>query len=524
MIRLKIKDSYFQIIDGYNVNKSSREVKFSSLKIDFTDKTIADLPLKYQEVQLLDLDENYNVSEVIYTGYVNNFVLPKMKNRQEFRELELDLLSPLAMATLRTVDAVGTYTLQPLIREIIQPLIDDGFVLKELNVGNNQITVNYIMETVESALNKLSNKHNFWWYIDENKNIYINSIAYLLAKNPVFDYNDENKIDGLINVIPSINATDYCNTIDFTNVRVYTSSYYNKSYEYNPETGELDIPVYEFFYPLVKKDSFNTGDEITFENPIDIDKNNILKCYNNASSNIYVPKSALKIDKIVGSTVSNVLNIYLDSNNDLIIPSNVLIQDSYSDEAEWVLVRDPFFKNLIVGLKYNGQPFDVYQIASISSLVWAKIRVSDNVEVEKNKNIISRSGIVEKQINMNEQWKLYDELLTIANSYIKKNVSKVEQVIFDIDKENNFSIGDTIRINKPSFLIDDVYIITDSSENYSGNVRTWRFTLKNTNILENFVDLFRASEKQETSDVNYNLITSDYIEEGFQETYEVVEK
>ena len=81
-----------------------------------------------------------------------------MKNKHEYRELEIDLLSPLAMATVRTVDAVGTYNLQPLIRELIQPLINDGFTLKEFNIGNNQITVNYLNETVESALNKLSNK------------------------------------------------------------------------------------------------------------------------------------------------------------------------------------------------------------------------------------------------------------------------------------------------------------------------------------------------------------------------------
>ena len=226
MIRLKIKNSYYQIIDGYDVRESSREVKFSSLTIDFTNKKLADLPFKYQEVQLLKLDDNYNVEEVIYTGYINNFTLPKMKNGQEFRELELDLLSPLALATVRTVDAVGTYNLQPLVKEIIQPLIDDGFVLKEFNISNNQITVNYLTETVESALNKLSNKFNIWWYIDENKNIYINSISYLLAKNPKITYDDNNKIDGLIDVIPSISSIDYCNTVEFTNLRLYVESFF----------------------------------------------------------------------------------------------------------------------------------------------------------------------------------------------------------------------------------------------------------------------------------------------------------
>ena len=172
MIRLKILNSYYKVIDGYDINESSREVKFSNIKIDFTDKTILDLPYKYQEIQLVDVDNEYNINKVIYTGYVSNFILPNMKNEHEYRELEIELLSPLAMATVRTVDAVGTYDLEDLIIELVQPLINDGFILKQMNVGTHQATVNYLSETVESALNKLSNKYNFWWYIDQNKNIY----------------------------------------------------------------------------------------------------------------------------------------------------------------------------------------------------------------------------------------------------------------------------------------------------------------------------------------------------------------
>ena len=47
---MKVKNNYFRVLDDYVVKSSSREVKFSSLKIDFTNKTIADLPLKYQQL------------------------------------------------------------------------------------------------------------------------------------------------------------------------------------------------------------------------------------------------------------------------------------------------------------------------------------------------------------------------------------------------------------------------------------------------------------------------------------------
>lgn len=515
MIRLKIRDNYFRIIDGYNVSESSREVKFSSLKIDFTNKTIADLPLKYQEVQLLDLNEDYSVNEVIYTGYVNNFVLPKMKNRNEYRELEIDLISPLGMTTLRTADAVGTYQLQNLVRRLVQPLIDDGYVLKALNIGNNQITVNYLNETIESSLNKLSNKFSFWWYIDKNKNIYINSIDYLMGLTPKITYDDNNAISGLIDVIPSIDATDYCNTINFTNVRVYTESFFERWEETNNNMTTIDYIYYE---PLLKKDTINTGDKIEFEFPISLNPNALDK----VGTTKYNKNCMLGIAKKIGSgTIDYLLNIYYE-NSIVNIPSNVSIEDDYSDSNTWVLVRDAFFKDLIVGLQYNGTPFNVFVVKSSTGLKWAKVKISNDEEINRNKGIISKTGIVEKQIDMNEQWKGYQELLDIANSYINTNTSKVEQVKLTMDVNNNLDIGDTIRINKDYFLINDTYIITDKMVNFDNNVKTYYYTLRNTNILENYVDLFRANEIEEQQDKNVSLITSSYVDEGIKESYEVV--
>lgn len=517
MIRLKIKNSYYQIIDGYDVRESSREVKFSSLTIDFTNKTLADLPFKYQEVQLLKLDDNYNVEEVIYTGYINNFTLPKMKNGQEFRELELDLLSPLALATVRTVDAVGTYNLQPLVKEIIQPLIDDGFVLKEFNISNNQITVNYLTETVESALNKLSNKFNIWWYIDENKNIYINSISYLLAKNPKITYDDNNKIDGLIDVIPSISSIDYCNTVEFTNLRLYVESFF---YRYTIYDSDMHERIeYKYLHPIKNIKTIKSGQEIIFDIPIDISLSGCIK-------NKYkrVEYQNMEVFYISGFDSSNNYThayIYLDENNEFVISSNITLDNSYSDVNTWVLVRDVFFNNLIVGLKYNGtNDLTIAQINSRNGLMWAKLRVIDDEEVHRNKGIISNTGIVEKQVNMNEQWKNYDEMLEIADSYIRRNDTKVEQVRLNVDKETGLNIGDTIKINKPSFLIDDIYIITDKNTSYYNNIKKTSFTLKNTSILESYVDLFRASE-QEQEDKEYTLITANYSKDNIAESYEV---
>ena len=522
MIRLKIKNNYFKVIDGYSVNESSREVKFSSLIVDFTNKTIADLPLKYQEVQLLELDDYYDVVEVIYTGYVNNFVLPKMKNKQEFRELEIDLLSPLAMATIRTADAVGTYNLQPLINELIQPLISDGFTLKELNIGNNQITVNFLSETIESSLNKLSNRFNFWWYIDKNKNIYINSIEYLIARTPKLVYDDNNKINGLIDIIPSIDATDYCNVVNFTNLRLYTISRILRQEYTDPQTSET-TSYYKKYNPITSATEINSGDEIEFDIPFDITISNYLRVKDTFSTGTISSNYILIIQYYVNDPTQTETASISVSDNELVLTNNISIEDGYSTSNDWVLVRDVFFKNLIVGLKYNGNSnIKIYELSCINALMWSKFKVIDNGEVYKNKGIISQTGIVEKQIDMKEQWKFYDEVINIANSYIKKNISGVEQVKLNMDEDNNLDIGDTIRINKKDFLINDVYIITDKNILYEDNVTIWQYTLKNTNILENYVDLFRASE-QEIEDKEYYLITANYSEDTIKEAYEVVE-
>ena len=456
------------------------------------------------------------VDEVIYTGYVNNYTLPKMKNKLEYRELDIDLLSPLALATLRTTDAVGTYNLRDLIREIIQPLIDDGFTLKELNVGNNQISVNYLTETIESSLNKLSNKFNFWWYIDKNKNIFINDISYIFNKNKVLTYDDNNKINGLIDFTPSMESIDYCNTIDFSNVRLFTYSYY-RYYYYGTTSGE-SYSGYTSYNPMIEVKTINPGDEITFDIPFAINTSKSGRTDTSYELNDYY----FKLEKRNDNVYSIAVQLLQDSNNKVIIPSNATISDSFNESKEFVFVRDNFFKNLIVGMKYNGSStIQVSEISSTTALMLTKLRINDNEEIEKNKNIISTTGIVEKQIDANELWLTYDEVLEISKSYIGNNNVNVEKVNMLTDNENNLKVGDIITIDKPGFLTNGDFVITDKKRKYYDNVDQWEFVLNNTNILESYIDLFRATEEQEDAEQKYSLVTGNYVNEGVIENYEV---
>ena len=89
MTRFYYNNKFFKVIDEIQVKNSSREVKFSNLIIDFTDRTMDDLPVKYQECKILrgDVEKESQLlenGEVIYFGYINDYTLPTMKKRKEF--------------------------------------------------------------------------------------------------------------------------------------------------------------------------------------------------------------------------------------------------------------------------------------------------------------------------------------------------------------------------------------------------------------------------------------------------------
>lgn len=534
MIKLEYNGEYYNLIDTYSINKSSREVTYNSLTIDFTNKTIANIPNKYQECHLVDvsiINEQIKENKIIFTGYVNTIVLPNMKNKVEYRELEIELLSPMALATRRTITAIGNYELKDLIQLILQPLYDDGFVLKEFNVGNSTLTVNYLIETVESSLNKLSNKYNFWWYIDENKNIYINSIDYQFAQKPKLTYNEDNQLKGLIDLIPNIDATDYCNVVNFNNVRTWQYSYYGDFiYNYYDDSGQI---IYTKTYTLEKDKLFDdttikNEDEIIFNHSVDVKVENIIKSnisnFDHRAFTDYQNYALLMNYKYNDNSTGQV---YIKVNNGVLqISNNATLENTPQTTKEFEFKRDTFFNNLITGFKYNNENKSITSIElifSCSALMWTKLKINNLSEIQNSKGKVSTSGQIEKIINMNEQWKTLNELQAIGNAYIKTNSSQSDKINLTIDNDYNLNIGDIIKIERPSFLIVGTYIITDIKMEYLNNRYTeYKITLRNSNYFESYVDLFRATETEELEEKNYNLSTIDYEEGNIREVHEVV--
>lgn len=532
MIKLEYNNTYYDVLGNYAIKKSSREVTYNTITIDFTNKTMLDIPNKYQECHLVDVsmpNGSIRVNKTIFTGYINTIVLPNMKNKKEYRELEIELLSPMALATRRTITAIGNYRLKELIELILQPLYDDGFVLKEFNVGDAELTVNYLIETVESSLNKLSNKYNFWWYIDENKNIFINSIDYQFAQKPRIIYNEDNKLKGLIDIIPSIDATDYCNVVNFVNVRTWQYSCLGQ-FDYVYDVGGVETTK---TYIIDKDKLFNVStikneDEIIFNHPVDITLNNIIKSnksnFNNRAFTDY-QNYALLIKYTYSDNTTG--QVYIRANNGVLqISNNATLEETPQTTKEFEFKRDSFFNNLITGFTYNNASKSIISIQTLfscSALMWTRLKINNLSEIQKSKGKVSTSGQIEKTIDMNEQWKTLDELQIIGDAYIKANSSQSDKISLLLDENYGLEVGDIIQIERPSFLIDGFYIITDILETHKNNrYNQYKITLRNSNYFESYVDLFRSKETEEIEEKNYNLSTIDYEEGTIREVHEVV--
>lgn len=181
--RVVYNNKFYKIIGSYNIKYSNNEVTFNDITIDFSGRTIMDIPFKYQEIKIVEAENEKKIKDgvVKFTGYLDDIDLSDMKLADEEREMTLTLLSPLKLATKRTVSLVGTYKLKTAIQKVLQPLVDDGFKIKEMNIQDGQITVNFAIVTVENSMNNICSKRNIFWYIDENSNIYVNSIDYMFG-------------------------------------------------------------------------------------------------------------------------------------------------------------------------------------------------------------------------------------------------------------------------------------------------------------------------------------------------------
>jgi hypothetical protein len=514
-MKLKFNDTEYCIIGGFSTNKSSREVKFSDIEIDFSNKTILVLPVKFPEVQVIN-----ELEEVTFYGYIDSFRLPRFDKENIVTKLSLTLMSPLAMLSRRTKTLIGTYNISDLFNLLYSDLISDGFTIAETNFTDGTITVKFIAETLESASNYLSNKLGLFIYVDELKRIKINSIDYLFGKDEVLNLNTSNykDTDNIWYIDPSVASVDYANVLNAKNVRVYFQS---KSIN--------DGILVESYYPLFAVPRvLKTGDSIKLNYPIDISEGGIRKLIGTSDYPFYT--YGLNIIGLKGaSNFSSLIGIDTFEESptcdDYIVSSDISF-DEDNAVTDFKLVRDSFFKNLVTEIKYNGTPnLTINWIESDTALRYLTLKLINSSEIEFNKNKISPSGVIEKSLNLNGQWFIETELLTYIRTLLIENSNQTDtiELAFKGNKLISYDIGDRIKVDIPELFTVGEFIVTDST--YSkNNIETESIVLKlkTANVLENFIDFFRRERTEESENQTDTIFISELATEKLIESHEVL--
>lgn len=499
----KWNNKTYKMINSAEINKSSREVTYTDLELDFSKCSIEDLPFAQQEVRIFNKD-----NELEFTGFVSNYDLPELTDiRVSKKVLKMSLFTPRQLATKRTITVMRTAKLLDILNQTLAVLVQDGFYVKEIDVPNITITVNLISRTVEEVLNYLSKKYSLYWNIDELKSIEIISIENMLMKTAIktIDINNyKEEIKGLISISPKIENMDYANIINVKNARIF----------------------YEKFQPEAFNVRLKNGDRIDFENPIDIS-------YNTAKR--------IALEQTAEGAEDIITNLEITYDNDkyarIISPFNASgehgneisyenIATDDSTGALFVLTMDSTFKNLATGVTYKGeQPIVLKGIASQTYLRYANMKLINWYEIEQNEGRITNTGQIEKTLDVQNGWFTVKELVDYIKSTFLINNKYTNQVSIKYKEKNGLKIGDKLTINLPEYYVQGDFIITAIKKTKEWcNPDVYILELRNTNLLENFIDLFRSSSdiEEQESQVEMEYVVEYAEEEAIQETHEVI--
>ena len=495
----KWNDKEYKIINSIEISKSSREVTYTDLELDFEKCTMADIPMAQQEIQIFDKSNNLK-----FTGFLADYELPELRLSDITRKLTISLFTPRQLTTKRTVTIIRTAKLREVIEQALEVLYQDGFILLELNIPDVTITVKFISRTIEEIFNYLSNKYSLYWNIDEFKQITINSIDYQFNKPVVqsIDINNYREIKGFIKLTPSIQNNDYANIINVKNARIFYESFKN------------NINV-----------TLKNGDRLDFENPIDIS----LGTAERVAGYLYTQGASTSVTNLQ-IVYNNTQEAYIVSGFNVSgdIQNGTNIKDIATDDstgALFVLTMDSTFKNLATGVTYKGEnPITINSVNTQTMLRYANMKLINWYEINKNKGKITISGQIEKILDVKEAWFTLEELIDYVRSLFAVNSKYTNQVNLYCDEDNTYKVGDRLEINLPEIFVEGNYIITGITESKEWcNPTIYNIELRNTGLLENYIDLFRSSadstEQEEQTEMEYVVEYAE--EETIKEIHEI---
>ncbi len=456
---------------------SASETTFSEIVIDFTGKTADDLPIKYQEIQIVDTG---TPDVVLYYGYCSQPSLPLFDGTIERVLLTIELMSPQTYLTKRTIDiTIENETINDAIEDILASIVsNDGFTIEY----NDLPTTEYLsgvfrFRTIESLLSELAGRFGFIWYVDELKKIYLKDLSAIETALPVYSLTSDTQ-QYLKSVQPSFSVADYANRLNFTNVNLVSQQ-------------DLIVPgitlntgeTYSFIYPFSLSEGVVLRIPPWSGNPA---INMIFKILTGGADDIYVVRATKQI------VVGDLIGFLGDDETDKLI----------------MLIRDSTNANLITGFKWVA-PFSeaIVECIAGTALRPATMSYVDPIEIANNVGKLNTSGIVEKEYNANGKYYTYDELTAYAKTLLRQNNKQADTVDLTfrgddlsalkallmptakvyIDLPNQFILGSDYVVVSSEFMIDN------GKHNLSVNTRR-------ANLNENYVDIFRRESSEETTE------------------------
>lgn len=497
-----------QIYGDLEIEKTGNEMSFSNIIIDLSEITKEDLPKALQEIRIwegnVECIEDLEKCKLLFYGFIDSFTLNIINNKKNIYRMELSIIPPYSLSLKRNLSISGNYEASEIFGLIFEPLINDGFTLKEVPDINKTISVNYFVEPIENIMNFLSNKLNIYWYIDEKKGIYVKDISSLFNLQAKHSFNEENGISGLFNFNSTIQNNDYFNTINVTNARVYNIGY----------NGTATNDILGIHYPLVPKMKFVKDEEIVFENPIDFNKKNLKRICKDKAMDVITIFTIV----INGTGYECKYNASTDTTT---MPSSIKFEGEDTESSLIVLKKDDFFKNLVTSFIWKGSTSTATSLISYSMLKYQILKINNSNEIEKYKDFLSDSGICEKTIDLNESWFTKSELIDYCNSLIVSNSNETNEVEMGFDEDYGFNIGDIVSINMPTRFIDGKFIVTQIKERYHGKFKEFNIILKNFDIEKNYIDIFRKSEEEQDEEKYKDIDIVEYSKEKVEETFGV---
>ncbi len=479
----------FKIEQEVSFRKSSRETRFDDIRIDFTGFTLDDRPIKWQEVQLVEEDV------VKYYGYVENISVDRFDTPFQRTFLDIGLMSPRSFLSVRTTSASGvSVPLNTAVENILQPLINEGFTIEQNELPNVEINYVFTFKKIEKILNELGKDNNFYWFVDEQKKIYLKSLSFL-------EQQEANTFDEFkFSLKPSISAVDYCNVVNLKNQLIFR--------EKEMLAGRTIVPGETYNLPFPISISERTGRRLAVQDQV-----------SSAGHNLFRFSFVISGDTVI-------YQIFYDTvAQEIVVLGDIGIDGE--DDKNLLLVTDAFNKTLITGFKTRDDfvTITLNDIKTESALARTSTVYTDINEVNKQKDKSSPSGRVEKTIDLKDQFLTARDSLELAKTELLNQSSATDEieVFFRIPIADATQLTDKflpltkVSANFPEYLTEGEFIITDTDYIQTNEIVEFSFVAKNVNLVENFIDLYREREEDNEEEIFDNIYSILIDDEDIEE-------